>query len=40
MVLRVQEGVTVGQADHLVGVVCGFVNDGQVEKPAGEKKVS
>lgn len=23
----------VGQSDHLVGVVCGFMNDGQVEKP-------
>lgn len=24
----------VGQLDHLVGVVCGFVDDGQVEEPA------
>ena len=26
----------VEQLDHLVGVVCGLVNDGQVEKPARE----
>lgn len=23
----------VGQLDHLVSVICGFMNDGQVEKP-------
>lgn len=40
VVLHVEEGVMVGQSDHLVGVVCGFMNDGQVEKPEGktEKK--
>lgn len=41
VVLHVEEGVMVGQFDHVVGVVCGFMNDGQVEKPerktAGEK---
>lgn len=38
VVLHVEEGVMVGQFDHLVGVVCGFMNDGQVEKPGGKQK--
>ena len=33
VVLDVEEGVIVGQFDHLEGMVCGFMNDGQVEKP-------
>lgn len=33
VVLHVEEGVMAGQFDHLVGVLCGFMNDGQVEKP-------
>lgn len=41
VVLHVEEGVMVGQFDHLVGVLCGFMNDGQVEEPerkrGGEK---
>lgn len=37
VVLHIEEGVIVGQFDHLEGMVCGFVNDGQVEKPAGAK---
>lgn len=33
VVLSVEEGVTVRQLDHLEGVIRGFVDDGQVEKP-------
>lgn len=35
VVLHVEEGVLVGQFDHLEGMFCGFVNDGQEEKPVG-----
>lgn len=38
MVLCIQEGVIVGQFDHLLGPIGGFVNDGQVEKPVSKKK--
>lgn len=38
VVLRVEEGVLVRQFDHLMGMLCGFMNDGQVEKPARQKK--
>lgn len=34
VVLHVEEGVMLGAFDHLVGVIRGFVDDGQVEKPA------
>lgn len=45
MVLYVEEGVIVRLFDHLEGMFCGFVDDGQVEKPVrgrekGEKEVS
>lgn len=38
MVLYVDEGVIVRQFDHLEGMLCGFMNDGQVEKPVGRGK--
>lgn len=38
VVLHVEEGVLVRQFDHLMGMFCGFMNDGQVEKPARQKK--
>lgn len=42
VVLYVEEGVIVRQFDHLEGMISGFMNDGQVEKPVcrggGEKK--
>lgn len=33
VVVYVEQGVIVGPLDHLEGIVCGFVDDGQVEKP-------
>lgn len=33
VVVYVEEGVIVRQFDHLEGMFCGFVDDGQVEKP-------
>lgn len=38
VVLDVEEGVLVGQFDHLEGLVCGFMNDGQVEKPENTER--
>lgn len=38
VVVYVEEGVIVRQFDHLEGMFCGFVNDGQVEKPVRKKK--
>ena len=38
VVLSVEEGVAVRQLDHLDGVICGFVDDGQVEKPVRLEK--
>lgn len=35
VVLYIEEGVIVRQFDHLQGMICGFMNDGQVEKPVG-----
>lgn len=37
MVLYVEEGVIVGQFDHLEGMICGFMDNGQVEKPVRRK---
>ncbi len=33
VVLHIEEGVIVRQLDHLEGMICGFMNDGQVKKP-------
>lgn len=38
MVLYVEEGVIVRQFDHLEGMICGFMDDGQVEKSVRRKK--
>lgn len=35
VVLYVEERVIVRQFDHLEGMLSGFMNDGQVEKPVG-----
>lgn len=38
VVLYVEVGVILRQFDHLEGMICGFMNDGQVEKPVGRER--
>lgn len=35
VVLDVEEGVVVGQFDHVLSMFSGFMDDGQVKQPVG-----